>query len=86
MEREAAHGAAKAERARLQRVMAILQRNLPPPDLPRMPGLDAAAYHRPASVDKIGGESCDLFPLGLDRGGFFLDDVCRGARSRSLGG
>lgn len=72
---EAAHRAAEAERARLQRVVSILQKSLLPPDLPRMPGLDAAAYYHPASVDEIGGDFYDLFPLGPGRGGFFLGDV-----------
>ena len=75
-EAEDARQVAEAERARLQRVVAILRESLLPPALPRTPGLDAAAYYHPASVDEIGGDFYDLFPLGADRWGFFLGDVC----------
>ncbi|WUH92854.1 SpoIIE family protein phosphatase [Streptomyces sp. NBC_00433] len=75
-EAEAAHQGVEAERARLQRVVTILQKSLLPPALPRMPGMDAAAYYHPASVDVIGGDFYDLFPLDRGRWGFFLGDVC----------
>jgi sigma-B regulation protein RsbU (phosphoserine phosphatase) len=75
-EAEEARRVAEAERARLQQVVAILQKSLLPPALPRIPGLDAAAYYHPASVDEIGGDFYDLFPLGGDSWGFFLGDVC----------
>jgi sigma-B regulation protein RsbU (phosphoserine phosphatase) len=75
-EAEQARQAAETERARLQRVVSILQKSLLPPELPRIPGLRAAAYYHPASVDEIGGDFYDLFPLGGDRWGFFLGDVC----------
>ncbi|SHM36870.1 PP2C family protein-serine/threonine phosphatase [Actinacidiphila paucisporea] len=75
-EAETAHQGVEAERARLQRVVSILQKSLLPPELPRMPGLDAAAYYHPASVDVIGGDFYDLFPLDKGRWGFFLGDVC----------
>lgn len=75
-EAEQARQAAETERARLQRVLSILQKSLLPPELPRIPGLQAAAYYHPASVDEIGGDFYDLFPLGGDRWAFFLGDVC----------
>jgi phosphoserine phosphatase RsbU/P len=75
-EAEQARAEAEAERFRLQRVVGILQASLLPPTLPRVPGLEAAAYYHPASVDEIGGDFYDLFPLGGGRWGFFLGDVC----------
>jgi sigma-B regulation protein RsbU (phosphoserine phosphatase) len=67
---------AESERARLQQVLATLQKSLLPPQLPRMPGLDAAAYYHTASPDQLGGDFYDLFALGDGRWGFFLGDVC----------
>ena len=75
-EAERARLVAETERARLQQVVCILQESLLPPELPQIPGLHAAAYYHPASVDEIGGDFYDLFPLGADRWGFFLGDVC----------
>jgi len=75
-EAEEARRTAEAERARLQQVVSILQKSLLPPALPPVPGLEAAAYYHPASVDEIGGDFYDLFPLGGERWGFFLGDVC----------
>ena len=75
-EAEDAHRVAEDERARLQQVVAILQKSLLPPALPRIPGLEAAAYYHPASVDEIGGDFYDLFPISDDGWGFFLGDVC----------
>ena len=75
-EAEQARQATETERARLQQVVSILQKSLLPPELPQIPGLQAAAYYHPASVDEIGGDFYDLFPLGGDRWGFFLGDVC----------
>ncbi|MFC1438918.1 SpoIIE family protein phosphatase [Streptacidiphilus sp. N1-10] len=73
---ETAHQEAETERARLQQVVAILQKSLLPPQLPQVPGLDAASYYHPASVDEIGGDFYDLFALAGGRWGFFLGDVC----------
>ena len=39
------------------------------------PGLEAADYFYPASVDDIGGDFYDLFPLSRTTWGFFLGDV-----------
>ncbi|MHA6756993.1 PP2C family protein-serine/threonine phosphatase [Streptacidiphilus sp. PAMC 29251] len=76
IEVQAAHRAAEAERARLQQVVAILRKSLVPTVLPQVPGLEAAAYYHPASVDEVGGDFYDLFALGQGRWGFFLGDVC----------
>jgi sigma-B regulation protein RsbU (phosphoserine phosphatase) len=75
-EAEAAHQATEAERARLHQVVGILRDSLLPPELPRIPGVQAAAYYHPASVDQLGGDFYDLFPLGHGRWAFFLGDVC----------
>lgn len=66
---------AEAERDRVQRLAATLQRTLLPPVLPSVPGMEAAAYYHPASTDEVGGDFYDLFPLTADTWGFFLGDV-----------
>jgi phosphoserine phosphatase RsbU/P len=71
-----ARQAADRERERLQHLATTLQRTLLPPALPRVPGLEAAAYYHSASVEEIGGDFYDLFPLDHNRWGFFLGDVC----------
>ncbi|MET9557246.1 SpoIIE family protein phosphatase [Streptomyces sp. NPDC006645] len=75
-EAEAARQIADAERSRLRQVLAVLQRSLLPPSLPRVPGAQAAAYYHTASADELGGDFYDLFALGGGRWGFFLGDVC----------
>jgi phosphoserine phosphatase RsbU/P len=67
---------ADLERDRLQQLATTLQRTLLPPALPGVPGLDIAGYYHSASVEEIGGDFYDLFPLAHDRWGFFLGDVC----------
>ena len=52
-----------------------LRRSLLPPVLSPPPGLEAADYFYPASVDHIGGDFYDLFPLSRTTWGFFLGDV-----------
>jgi phosphoserine phosphatase RsbU/P len=76
---------AERERERLQVLVTTLQRSLLPPDLPAVPGLEAAAYYHTASRDEVGGDFYDLFALSHDRWGLFLGDVCgKGAASASL--
>jgi len=75
-EAEHARQAAEIEHARLRQVMAILQSSLLPPELPRVPGMEAAAYYHTASTDQLGGDFYDLFALGQGQWGFFLGDVC----------
>jgi len=73
------------ERARLQDLVATLQRSLLPPVLPAVPGLDAVAHYHAASPDELGGDFYDLFPLSGNRWGLFLGDVCgKGARAAAL--
>lgn len=66
---------AERERARVGVLAATLQRALLPPSLSPPSGLDAAAYHHPASSDEVGGDFYDLFPLSSTQWGFFLGDV-----------
>jgi sigma-B regulation protein RsbU (phosphoserine phosphatase) len=45
----------------------------------------AAAHYRIATPDEVGGDFYDLFPLGQDRWGLFLGDVCgKGARAAAI--
>lgn len=66
---------ADRERMRAQELATTLQRSLIPPSLSPPPGLDATAYYHPASVDDVGGDFYDLFPLSKDKWAFFLGDV-----------
>jgi sigma-B regulation protein RsbU (phosphoserine phosphatase) len=76
---------ADLERERLQALVTTLQRSLLPPALPAVPGLDTAAHYHIASLDEVGGDFYDLFPLSQDRWGLFLGDVCgKGARAAAL--
>jgi phosphoserine phosphatase RsbU/P len=67
---------AERDRERLQGVLATLQASLLPTSLPRVPGLDAAAFYHTAHPDRLGGDFYDLFALGDGRWAFFLGDVC----------
>ena len=70
------HEASERERARVQAIATTLQRTLLPPELPRVPGLHAAAYYHIAVAEDVGGDFYDLFPVGAGRYAFFLGDVC----------
>ncbi|MET9494827.1 SpoIIE family protein phosphatase [Streptomyces sp. NPDC006552] len=67
---------ARADRARLQQALAVLQQSLLPASLPEIPGMEAAGYYHTASPDRLGGDFYDVFPLDGRRFGFFLGDVC----------
>jgi sigma-B regulation protein RsbU (phosphoserine phosphatase) len=78
--READH-----ERDRAQRLAATLQRSLLPPVLPEVRGLELAAHYQVASPDQVGGDFYDVFPLGGDRWGLFIGDVCgKGAEAATI--
>ncbi|MGA6162676.1 SpoIIE family protein phosphatase [Amycolatopsis magusensis] len=66
---------ADGERDRARKLAATLQRTLLPPVLPKVPGMEVAAYYHPASIDEVGGDFYDLFPLTGETWGFFLGDV-----------
>ncbi|WP_030378256.1 MULTISPECIES: PP2C family protein-serine/threonine phosphatase [unclassified Streptomyces] len=73
------------ERDRLQTLATTLQRTLLPPVLDDVPGLDVAAYYHIASVDEVGGDFYDLFPLAHGTWGLFLGDVCgKGAAAAAI--
>ncbi|MET7682116.1 SpoIIE family protein phosphatase [Streptomyces sp. NPDC005423] len=73
------------ERERLQRLNTTLQNTLLPPVLANVPGLDVAAHYHIASVDEVGGDFYDLFPLTAGTWGFFLGDVCgKGAAAAAV--
>ncbi|MFC8142440.1 PP2C family protein-serine/threonine phosphatase [Streptomyces paradoxus] len=76
---------ADQERDRLQRLAATLQQTLLPPALANVPGLDVAAHYHIASVDEVGGDFYDLFPLAAGTWGLFLGDVCgKGAAAAAI--
>jgi sigma-B regulation protein RsbU (phosphoserine phosphatase) len=76
---------ADQERDRLQRLATTLQRTLLPPALASVPGLDVAADYHIASVDEVGGDFYDLFPLAAGTWGLFLGDVCgKGAAAAAI--
>lgn len=66
---------AEQERDRAQQLARTLQQTLLPPALPVVLGVQAEAYYHPASIDQVGGDFYDLFPLTDDTWGFFLGDV-----------
>ncbi len=71
-----ARQAAERDRDRVQRLATTLQRTLLPPTLTPVPGTEVAAHYHHASPDQVGGDFYDLFPVGGDRWGLFLGDVC----------
>ncbi len=76
---------ADQERERLQQLAATLQQTLLPPTLVNVPGLDVSAYYHIASVDEVGGDFYDLFPLSAGTWGLFLGDVCgKGAAAAAI--
>jgi len=66
---------AESERTRAQSLANTLRRSLLPPMLSVPDGLTAATHYQP-SVQDIGGDFYDLFPLSPHTSGFFLGDVC----------
>ncbi|MEU3181357.1 PP2C family protein-serine/threonine phosphatase [Streptomyces albidoflavus] len=76
---------ADLERDRLQVLATTLQSTLLPPVLANVPGLDVAADYHIASVDEVGGDFYDLFPLAAGTWGLFLGDVCgKGAAAAAI--
>ncbi|MDX3573132.1 PP2C family protein-serine/threonine phosphatase [Streptomyces sp. ID05-47C] len=76
---------ADQERDRLRTLATTLQATLLPPALANVPGLDVSAYYHPASLDEIGGDFYDLFPLAAGTWGLFLGDVCgKGAAAAAV--
>ncbi|MFB8029332.1 MULTISPECIES: PP2C family protein-serine/threonine phosphatase [unclassified Streptomyces] len=76
---------ADRERNRLKLLNTTLQKTLLPPALANVPGLDVAAYYHVASIDEVGGDFYDLFPLAAGTWGMFLGDVCgKGAKAAAV--
>ena len=63
------------EQVRVREFADTLRRALLPPVLSPPDGLEAAEYYNTASVDDVGGDFYDLFPLSRTTWGFFLGDV-----------
>ncbi|MFE6740396.1 SpoIIE family protein phosphatase [Streptomyces tubercidicus] len=65
-----------------------LQAGLLPPELPRIPGADLAAYYHPAGEGlDVGGDFYDVFPLPDNRWALMIGDVCgRGAAAATTTG
>jgi sigma-B regulation protein RsbU (phosphoserine phosphatase) len=73
------------ERERLRQLTTTLQATLLPPTLASVPGLDVAAHYHIASIDEVGGDFYDLFPLAAGTWGLFLGDVCgKGAEAAAV--
>ncbi|WP_181771237.1 PP2C family protein-serine/threonine phosphatase [Amycolatopsis pittospori] len=70
-----ARNQADQERDRAKKLASTLQRTLLPPVPMTVPGMETAAYYHPASVEEVGGDFYDLFPLTGGTWGFFLGDV-----------
>jgi len=66
---------AESAQARAESLADTLRRSLLPPSLSVPAGLTAAAHYQPSMQD-IGGDFYDLFPLSHNMSGFFLGDVC----------
>ncbi|MGZ8746823.1 MAG: SpoIIE family protein phosphatase [Mycobacterium sp.] len=66
---------AEKEQARVRKFVETLRNSLLPPVLSPPTGLEAAEYYNTASVDDVGGDFYDLFPLSRTTWGFFLGDV-----------
>ncbi len=66
---------AEHDQARVRVFAETLRRALLPPVLSPPDGLDAAEHYSTASVDDVGGDFYDLFPLSRTTTGFFLGDV-----------
>lgn len=73
---QAAREQAEKDRAAITSFASTLQRTLLPPALPTVPGLELACHYHAASVQDVGGDFYDVFPLEEGRWAFFLGDVC----------
>ncbi|MDP9397517.1 MAG: SpoIIE family protein phosphatase [Actinomycetota bacterium] len=65
-----------------------LQRGLLPPELPDVPCAEVGVVYQPSGRSiEVGGDFYDVFPLGDDRWGFAIGDVCgKGAEAAAVTG
>jgi len=55
------------------KIVGEIQRSLLPPQVPKIPTLDVAAYYQPSQ--RAGGDYYDFFPLPTGKWGIFIADV-----------
>jgi sigma-B regulation protein RsbU (phosphoserine phosphatase) len=70
-----ARSRAELEVDRLGQIAETLQNSLTPSRLPRIPGLEIAAFYLPFATDEVGGDFFDVFPIDDVRWGMFVGDV-----------
>jgi serine phosphatase RsbU (regulator of sigma subunit) len=75
----------RTERA-LREISGILQESLLPAELPELPGMECAAFFRPAGEGhRVGGDFYDVFEAGDGSWGLAVGDVCgKGPRAAAL--
>ncbi|MFF3488849.1 PP2C family protein-serine/threonine phosphatase [Streptomyces sp. NPDC002701] len=74
---EEARAQAERDMEAITAFTTTLQRTLPPPALPVIPGLELACHYQTDSPRDVGGDFYDVFLLGGNRWAFFLGDVAR---------
>ena len=57
-------------------IAGTLQRNLLPPRLPTIDGIDLAARYLPAGVSSVGGDFYDVFSIGDNSWAILIGDAC----------
>lgn len=67
---------AELETDRVRILAQTLQRSLLPPHLPTIAGLELASAYLPSSVDQVGGDFYDVFPVSARSWGIVIGDVC----------
>ena len=77
-----------SRQARQQFTSRIRQAVPPPPDPPRIPGVELAVTHaEPGGGSSPGGDFYDIFPVGGDHWRFVIADVCgTGPEAAAIGG
>jgi sigma-B regulation protein RsbU (phosphoserine phosphatase) len=63
------------EKRKAEEIAHTLQQTLLPPRMPRIPGLEVAAFYHPAPAQDVGGDFYDVFPLGDGRWAVTIGDV-----------
>ena len=76
-----------SRQARQQFTSRIRQAVPPPPDPPRIPGVELAVTHAEPGDGSQGGDFYDIFPVGGDHWRFVIADVCgTGPEAAAIGG